>query len=129
MKKNPLGIVVKSCVAVNENPNMADFKGHHWQVTLYNPRNRRRMSVYFSMGYGHNGKEPTADDVLSCVSGDSDCADYSSFEEWADEHGYDTDSRKAERTYNTCIKEGRKLAQFINSNEDMEALREWAQEY
>lgn len=43
---------------------------------------------------------PKLADVLDCVA--SDCAGFDnarSFEDWASEYGYDTDSRKAERTY------------------------------
>lgn len=126
---NPLGITIKNCTATNENPNMDDSENmDHWKVTLLNPKNKRQLTVIFSQGYGHNGQEPTADDVISCLVFDSDCLDYD-FEEWASNLGYNPDSRKAYRTFDICLIQSRKLIKFIDSEEDMEALREWASNY
>ena len=36
------------------------------------------------------------------------------FEEWAREFGYDTDSRKAEKTYNLCLEYGFKAQNFVS---------------
>jgi hypothetical protein len=46
---------------------------------------------------------PTPDplDVLAALCGNSTAAD-ETFENWAESAGYDTDSRKAEATYNAC---------------------------
>jgi hypothetical protein len=79
-----------------------------WDVTL--KMGRRQMTVPFGMGYGHGGAEPTACDVLSCLL--SDVTD-ESFEDWCAEFGYDTDSRRAERTYNAIKKQTKKLRQFL----------------
>ena len=126
---NPLGITVKNCVATNENPNMDNSENmHHWKVALLNPKNKKQLTVIFSRGYGHNGQEPTADDVLYCLVSDSDCMDYD-FEEWAENLGYDPDSRKAEKTFKVCKRQSAKLIKFIDSEEDMEALREWSINY
>lgn len=50
--------------------------------------------------------EPTAPDlanVLDCLRSDaSSIDDARSFEDWASNFGYDTDSRKAEKTYRAC---------------------------
>jgi len=46
---------------------------------------------------------PTIDTVLECLASDvSESLDYG-FEAWADESGYDTDSRKAEKIYKACL--------------------------
>lgn len=46
---------------------------------------------------------PALADVLRCILLDSDVRHYESFEEFALNMGYDTDSRSAERVYNDCI--------------------------
>lgn len=44
-----------------------------------------------------------------CILMDAQAVNYSSFEDWADEYGYDTDSRKAEKMYRDCLETGLKL--------------------
>lgn len=57
--------------------------------------------------------EPSQDDFLSCISRDADCVRHGqSFEEFADEFGYDEDSRAAERIYNACRETWRKLVRL-----------------
>jgi hypothetical protein len=131
MKKtttNPLGITITYSWR-RHNPNMPNSENmDNWHVTLHNPNNKRTMTVCFSKGYGHKGAHPTANEVLYCLVSDSDCMDYD-FEEWAENMGYDPDSRKAEKTFNVCKRQTEKLIKFIDSEEDMEALREWASNY
>ena len=50
-----------------------------------------------AMAYGRKYR-PTAADVIGCLLSDFMSID-SPFEDWASDLGYDTDSRKAERTY------------------------------
>jgi hypothetical protein len=50
------------------------------------------------------------------------------FEEWADNFGYDRDSRKAEATYNECAAIGRALAARLSPAE-IDRLREVFQDY
>jgi hypothetical protein len=49
---------------------------------------------------------------------------HSTFEDWAGEYGYDTDSRKALATYEQCIDTGRKLARALPADvlEQVQAL-------
>jgi hypothetical protein len=47
---------------------------------------------------------PDAADVIYSLLMDSEVLQYSSFEEWAGEFGYDQDSRSAEETYKACLK-------------------------
>ena len=49
---------------------------------------------------------PEIKDVLYSLISDGDVINYSSFEEWADNYGYDLDSRKAEGIYAACLKTG-----------------------
>ena len=71
------------------------------------------MTIYFSQGPAI-AREPSAADVLDCLA--SDAAGYESagsFEDWASEYGYDTDSRKAERTYKAVEKQAADLARIL----------------
>lgn len=116
----------------SSNPSM-DRDMDHWKVRLtrsftgvaqYADRNGKAaprrytlsMTVPFSMGYGHHGKEPEAADVLSCLASDAANVNMSSFEDWRSDLGYDTDSRKAERTYKTCEKQADKLKRFLGQD-------------
>ncbi len=47
--------------------------------------------------------KPELRDVLYSLIMDSDVLNYSSFEDWAQNFGYETDSRKAEKIYNACL--------------------------
>lgn len=101
----------------DSNPNMADSNNmNHYKVTLR--MNGRQMTVPFSQGYGIK-HEPTAADVLDCLA--SDAAGFQntrSFEEWAAEYGYDTDSRKAESTFRNVKRQTEKLMNLIGDHFD-----------
>jgi hypothetical protein len=77
---------------------------------------KRQMTIDYHMGKGHEGKEPTVEDVLSSL-----CLDASSlenagdFEDWARDYGYDPDSRKAESIYRAVQMEVRKLKKLLGS--------------
>lgn len=88
---------------------------NHFRCTLRKYKNRR-MVVYFSQGSAISG-EPTPATVLDCLA--SDAAGYEnsrSFEDWCGEYGYDTDSRKAERTYKEVKTQTEKLRRFLGDN-------------
>ncbi len=98
----------------SHNPAMGDKDMDHWRVTLRRPDPRRQFTLVFSMGRGHNGAEPKADEVLDCLA--SDAAGYENttgFEDWAEYYGYDTDSRSAERTYRAVERETHRLSRFM----------------
>jgi len=105
---------------VGENPNMdsSNWQAYHYKVVLkFRTKNgkRRQLTTYFSMGMGLS-REPQADDVLDCLAGDATSAENArDFEDWAGEFGYDTDSRKAERTYKTILRQSKRLAQFMGT--------------
>ena len=71
---------------------------------------------------------PNASDVMNCLLMDSDAIDYATFEEWASDLGYDTDSRSAERIYHECLKTGLKLRAGLGE-QTLKALREDYQDY
>lgn len=74
---------------------------------------RRGFTIYFSQGYGITGS-PKLDGVLDCLA--SDACGYenaNSFEDWASEYGYDTDSRSAEKIYRTVKRQAEQLRRTI----------------
>ena len=113
---------------VDNNPNMSDMPegSRHFKVTLR--RTGRQMTVFFSQGPAIE-KEPTAADVLDCLASDSQGIENLAvdqeghFETWASEYGYDTDSRKAERTFKVCARQATRLYNFLG-NEQYDRLIE-----
>jgi hypothetical protein len=99
-------------VMVDSNPNMDDSQQmDHYKVTLRRPG--KQMTLYFSHGQAvcH---DPEVEDVLDCLASDSSSVENAKgFEDWAREFGYDTDSRKAEKTYDACQDQAVKLCKFL----------------
>jgi len=72
--------------------------------------------------------EPETDDVIYSLAMDSDVLDYSTFEEWTENLGYDADSRNAESIYRACLEIGLKFRNAMG-DADFAALRAAASEY
>jgi len=54
----------------DHNPSMEDSATmDHWRCTIRSGKSR--MSLVFSMGVGHNGKQPELADVLDCLASDA----------------------------------------------------------
>lgn len=125
------------------NPHMTDFQGDHWRCVLkltgkgknpfapgtYLGENWappvKQLTVYFSKGYGHNGAEPTADEVLDCLASDAASIENArGFEDWASDLGYDPDSRKAEKIFKACERQTAKLKAFLGEDRYQELLWE-----
>lgn len=107
---------------VDKNPNNKDWHdADHWKVKLRvkdSDGTAHVMTTYFSKGYGHKGKEPKADEVLDCLASDAAGVENAqSFEDWCSEYGYDTDSRKAEKTYNVCKHEADYLKKWLGDRQ------------
>lgn len=63
--------------------------------------------------------------VLDCLASDSATVENArSFEEWCGDLGYDTDSRRAERTWKACVSTARRLKQFLGDDLFRELLQE-----
>lgn len=78
----------------------------------------RRYSFDFWQGTACTG-DPTAEGCLECLLSDS-IADAESFESWCSELGYYTDSRKAERTYKSCLVVAKNMKRLLG--DDFEAF-------
>jgi len=106
------GIELKEIEPVDENPNMdTSDPMYHYCMTL--SMGDRELFSFFSTGIGWT-RYPNAADLLECLTSDASGWDQSrSFEEWAEDYGYDTDSRKAERIYKTIGAETMRLKTFL----------------
>lgn len=56
---------------------------------------------------------PTLEDVMYCLISDASVLDYSSYEAWGPDLGYDPDSRKGEQTYQACLQQSLALRHLI----------------
>jgi len=71
---------------------------------------------------------PDACDVLYSLASDASVLDYSEFENWASDFGYDTDSRKAEAIYRACLDTALKLRNGLG-DAGLRALQKASQDY
>jgi hypothetical protein len=79
--------------------------------------------LYFSQGSAHTAN-PTLAEVLDClVSEAQGYDDARGFEDWCSGYGYDTDSRKAERTWRAVKKQAEQLSRTLGTKA-YEALKE-----
>lgn len=107
--------VTMTAELTDRNPNMDDDKwtreATHWKCHLQ--CGRRSMVVYFSQGAAIS-HEPSTADILDTLGGDAaSWENAGSFEEWCSEYGYDTDSRRAERTYKAIERQSADLARIL----------------
>ena len=56
---------------------------------------------------------PEIIDIFYCLAMDSDVLNFGDFEDWADECGYDSDSKKAESLYRECLEQALKMRAAI----------------
>ncbi len=98
----------------------------HFRFTVL--RGSKEMVGQFSQGSAFT-VNPTLCDILSCLLNDAGgVEDCDTFEEWADDYGYDGDSRKAERIYEACKKVAAELSDMFTKDEltDLRELLEFA---
>lgn len=107
-----------TCIRAYENPSNKAWKdADHWKCLLTSTKTKGRMTVFFSQGYGHNGKEPTLEGVLNCLGSDSAGIENNpTFEDWCSEYGYSEDSRQAEATFKACEKQAERLRRFLGDS-------------
>lgn len=122
--------ITATATQADSNPNMSDMPegSRHWSVLLSRADTDTKMIVKFSQGPAHT-EPPTATDVLDCLA--SDAASWENapnFDVWASEYGYDTDSRKAKRTFNAVKKQSQKLKAFLSPDQYNDLLWETERE-
>ena len=67
--------------------------------------------------------QPDPASVLACLALDAEAIDYPDYRTWADNLGYDPDSRKGEAIYRTCLDHGLKLRAALG-DENLRKLQE-----
>lgn len=88
-----------------------------WKITLKNDNHRFAFS--FGQSISGQGTEPAPYDILSCLTG----YDPESFEDFCANYGYDSDSRKAYKTYLAVVKEYENVCKLFTP-EQIELLQE-----
>lgn len=90
----------------------------HWRCHIMtgkgNPQHPARMWVNFSQGSAFHA-DPELLEVLDCLVSDASSAN-GSFEDFCSELGWDTDSRKAERTYRACKRTRAALVRLVGES-------------
>ena len=107
--------LVMSVRPIKRNPHIQEQMPRNFECTIeFEGRGYHEpLTVYFSQGSAHK-KPPTLAEVLDCLASDASGVDNAqSFEDWASEYGYDTDSRKAEATYRICEKQAQELKALL----------------
>jgi hypothetical protein len=87
-----------------------------WTVRL--TRKRRQITVPFFTGSAIT-HDPTPHDVLECLLSDAVDGEMI-FEEWAEDLGYDADSREAYATWKACGKIAKRVRRFLGDDETFE---------
>lgn len=82
-------------------------------------RGKRSYTFDFGQSIAKGSDFPTLYDVLACLQK----YDVGSFEDFCNEFGYDTDSRKALKTYKAVVKEYNAMSRLFTS-EELEILSE-----
>lgn len=67
---------------------------------------------------------PTMQEVLYSLCSDSDVRHYLTYEQWAQDFGYDSDSRKGEKIYDACRKQTADFMSLVGSEANLDKLRE-----
>jgi hypothetical protein len=97
---------------VDSNPAMSDFNGDHWKCVIR--MGKKRMTLIFSQGYAYKGAEPELENVLDCLLSDASILENApNFEDYCNEFGYDSDSRKAEKGFKALERQVLKLQNFL----------------
>lgn len=111
---------------VKRNPHMQEQMPRNFEccITQVGRGNSAELVVYFSQGSAHK-KPPTLADVLDCLAMEASGVDNAKdFEDWASEYGYDTDSCKAEYTYDVCREQAQQLKNMLGDKAYAQLLYE-----
>lgn len=86
-----------------------------WPNTLWGEEQRKSQERYLQE-YAETTYKPDTVSVLGCLVSDASGIEFSPrFEDWATDLGYDTDSRKAYATFQTCLQQAAELRGFLGN--------------
>lgn len=117
-----------SAVPVLERPDGAEgfaAGSRHWRVLLQ--RSGAELVTHYSQGPALKD-DPEAEDVVWSLLSDTSDIEGTAFEEWADNLGFDPDSRKAERIFKACEETLSRLL-LLFTRQELEDLRELFQDF
>lgn len=105
------GIEIEYHYGANSPPPDSDWKpASSWSVTLTH-KGESLVTDFFG---GALVMDPMTAGVLHCLISDTTSVDNArSFEEWANNFGYDTDSRKAEAIFRSCGEMAVEVHEFL----------------
>lgn len=98
-----------------------------YRITLRRPGTRAWSHIMWRTGMAHTGGaaevEAKPADVFDALLREGAYAAYTtdSFEDWADELGYDTDSYRARKAYRACVRTWDRMCEFLGG--EAEAIR------
>jgi hypothetical protein len=75
-------------------------------------RERPELQTEYFQGAAHK-KPPTLVDVVQCLLRDAEALNHDTYESWANDLGYDADSRKGVAIYEKCRAVGSKLKNML----------------
>jgi hypothetical protein len=93
-----------------------EYKRDIYNIVLKNKAHRYRFT--FGQSIANAGKHPTAYEVLSCLQK----YDVGTFDDFCSDFGYDTDSRKAYKTYKAVLREWKNV-ELLFTTEQLEMLQ------
>lgn len=111
-------VIVNAQYGVNESVanKMSDWQQNSTAYTVTVKYSGKQMTLPFFMGSALT-HDPSENDVLPCLVSDYQAVQHAeSFEEFADEFGYDVDSRTAEATYKQCQKIARNMQRVFGDD-------------
>ncbi len=128
IKENKISI---HCEYSDSNPSMERQDMNHYKVTLKRKYKlqgnhldsrygHKQMTLFFSQGYGIDG-EPKYSSVLNCIKSDYQVA-IDGFDDFCSNCGYDNDSIKAKKTFDACVRQGKKLEKFLSDDHEANAF-------
>ena len=111
-----IGVRMLVAFGAPANPNMDDMpaESKHWLVTL--ELDGRTLDTPYSMGPAFKDGPTTSAVLGSLIMDASGYDDARTFENWCAMYGYDTDSRKAERTYNAVAEATKALRSLLGEH-------------
>jgi hypothetical protein len=101
------------------------WKHYAYEVTLHNQRLDTSMTTPYMTGTGWKERPTVADVLPDLLSEARTYDDAGSFEQWATELSYDTDSRSAEESYRQAGGQADVLRLFLGEDYDRLKAEEW----
>lgn len=120
LRKNEISLTIREAIPQTPplwvNEDKPEEYGIKYWVTLENRKTGKRYGFDFwnSIDAKEHNRRPNAYDFLACLDTYSDG---DTFEDFCSTYGYETDSRKALKTYNTVMKQNEGLKNVFNEEQ------------